>query len=710
MRTESLERLISSCDFQTFREVAHIFLNRRGFQQVELSDGWNDGGSDLRVYMLPPNPAKLAVQLTVDRKWPAKLRDDASKAKRTLGLERLFFLTSYRIDEVEFSSLADQILRDHGVHVSRYDAQSIASAFHNWGATDEILRICNIQTDPSSIQNNPPADARTLASDAFLIFSKDASDFRREILRSYILATSIPVTRRQNRKEVAEEVVTLLGLSQDGPRQVQSQIDRMLQEGALILEADGTLVPNKIIQSSLNTELHLQRQDELNLMRDVKAYIKSTTGRQRIADEDVMPVLDALGAAVLWVGRAAPAKKGTVNTRGTIGQIKARLSGLNAALDALGVSDGIDSRGKAIEHLTQIAAGSPHGKRLATAELYFNVARLNTSQIVNAFGGGRGVRIYLDASVAIPMLSALLYSPSSSRFSAAAHKLHQEAHRHNFRLFIPEDYIEESASHLIFAARDYRQIIDADPDLMGSENAFVSHFSYLRTQGRMTDFDRYIGGYGVSPERLAGARENDRFLIARAEAQSALRRMFARYNIEPFHLSKPSASAIRRAETALSYAQVNLDIQRPPILMKHDERMIAFLLDQDMEIQRAAVLCTWDRLHFEVASNWEAMTPVELSDIIELAVPGDENGPLSGMLAAASAITQEASEMGGRIWDALVRYHAGDLYDAELLSEAKKFKASFVERSRADVSYKAIADAWTNWKGERSTGPRQNDG
>ena len=99
---ETLCRLITACDFATFRQVAALYLRLCGFKDVSITDGWNDGGSDLRVCIQPPNSANVAVQTSVEFDWKAKAQEDAIKAKTKLKTDRFLFITSRRASNVQF--------------------------------------------------------------------------------------------------------------------------------------------------------------------------------------------------------------------------------------------------------------------------------------------------------------------------------------------------------------------------------------------------------------------------------------------------------------------------------------------------------------------------------------------------------------------------------------------------------------------------------
>lgn len=58
MLVDTLKNLIESAGFAVFREIARKCLLERGFTQPNESDGWGDGGRDLRLYVLPGSNPK----------------------------------------------------------------------------------------------------------------------------------------------------------------------------------------------------------------------------------------------------------------------------------------------------------------------------------------------------------------------------------------------------------------------------------------------------------------------------------------------------------------------------------------------------------------------------------------------------------------------------------------------------------------------------
>jgi hypothetical protein len=91
MRQEILARLIGGLDFVTLKEVAAECLGRRGYSLVADSDGWSDGGSDLRLYVRNSvDPVKTAIQTSVEcrhRRDEAPLPAGSPEPGPSLGLK-----------------------------------------------------------------------------------------------------------------------------------------------------------------------------------------------------------------------------------------------------------------------------------------------------------------------------------------------------------------------------------------------------------------------------------------------------------------------------------------------------------------------------------------------------------------------------------------------------------------------------------------------
>jgi hypothetical protein len=205
MRLDALARLIEAADFASFRELAAHFLALKSYSAVTMTDGWNDGGTDLRVYQLAPNPTSIAFQVTVEREWKAKLHDDAEKVKTRLKLDNMTFVTSKRIGEAVFFAEAEAIWRDQGVRVTKLDGQAIASTFFMEGRSTLALRLLGIDITGGEPHARGHESLRTNAAYSYAFFSNEVHDFRDAAIESAVVTVASkqsPVARENLEREV----------------------------------------------------------------------------------------------------------------------------------------------------------------------------------------------------------------------------------------------------------------------------------------------------------------------------------------------------------------------------------------------------------------------------------------------------------------------------------------------------------------------------
>jgi hypothetical protein len=330
---------------------------------------------------------------------------------------------------------------------------------------------------------------------------------------------------------------------------------------------------------------------------------------------------------------------------------------------------------------------------------------LRTPELVRALGGTRQPIVMLDSSVSIPVLAGLLYHPSDRHYSLAARHAFDQLRAHGFEIHLPFDYLEETASHLIDAYRDYGEVAGLDPDLRGSTNAFVSHYASLLWEGKLSgpDFVQYLRGFGFDEGLIQGD-----YYRARDTFMRRLQEHYDRYGIKVLRLGNPSYDAERKAEEAIQIVQYDKNYRRQPILLRHDRRTIAFLMDQDRRSSVVYMLCTWDGLHFYIREReapfepgWHVFDPAFLGDMLALAAPDPSEFNLLSPAVVAMEMTDEAAAKGAFIWDSIVSMEKGKLHNAELIAQAKEFKAGFLKRMAPDTSFENVRAAWMMWKQER---------
>jgi hypothetical protein len=697
MKIDSLVRLVEAADFSAFREIALLCLERRGFEPA-LVDGPHDGGADFRVYVMRGAAARFAVQISVEKDWKKKLRADAEKAKKRLGIDHLLFVSSRRIPEAEFQQVADELLSSKEVQVQKMDSQHIASLAEGRGFTSEILRALGISVAAPAPKPFQRPDLRQDVAYACAFFGTDAQAFRKTVIENAALAAIAQAGGSAEREAVMDRAALSLGLTSNQRAQVTSALDRMLQDGRLTGKNGAVTLDAKTSDNWLTVRaLQDRERDDLRarIGELVAPFVKTKVARR----DAVESILEDLGALWLDMGRAA---SGALDTAEPVvlaqDPLRQRLRHLDATLDSLGVVDE-SRRQKLLRDLSKLAAGSSFGRALAAGEVFINLMNLKTPHIFRAFGAGKVLWAILDTSVAMPLLCSLLYDAAEQDFFVAAKHVYDQLEAHSVETVLPRDYLEEVASHLLDALLLYGDIILLDPDLRGSKNAFVAHYTALAAidDSKVGSYSSYLAAFGVTSAMAQGDRR-----VARDTLMNKLEGMFKRYGIRTEPLSG-TASSTKKAQEALLFAmRARNDLERPSILVNHDANTLGWLLDHASDPDVVYVICTWDKLHPYVrsreAADWDVLDPVALGDVLSLAAPQSEDMAIISPIVVALALSSEAEKKGAAIWDRLVEIEREKLHDARLRAAAYDFKQAWVEGAVKDKRSRDLQEAWEKWK------------
>lgn len=198
------------------------------------------------------------------------------------------------------------------------------------------------------------------------------------------------------------------------------------------------------------------------------------------------------------------------------------------------------------------------------------------------------------------------------------------------------------------------------------------------------------------------------FVEARTILEQSLGAALGRYHLRTERLPVPAgaaATAHRAFERILEDSPRRT--ARPDVLLRHDAHTVAWLHNLPATDATATVLCTWDRLIFDLheqsAPVWEALTPAQLGDALTLAAPDDDGGVAVSVLDVALSLADEDAEKGAAVLDRLVGIEKSALHDADLLTEARRFKEDWLRSTHRRV--RPLEDAWAEWKREYLSAP-----
>ena len=708
MRLDSLVKAIDAADPGALREIALLCLDKRGFQP-SLVDGPHDGGADFLVHTLPPSTAKFAVQISVEKNWQKKLRSDAAKAKTRLGVDTLMFISSRVITSPLFQDIADELLRTVKVQVQKMDAKDIASLAERRGFTNEVLRKLGIQVAAPAPRPFQRPDLRQDVAYACAFFGTDAQTFRETVIENAVLAVVFQAGGSAERATIVDRAALSLGLTSNQRAQTTSAIDRMLQDGRIIGK-NGTVALDATTKDNRGTVRALQEGERLALITQLDVVLAPNVKSAVTRKDAVETVLSDLGALWLDTGRSTSNALGDAESF-VLAQdpLRERLRHLDATLDTLGIIDKA-RRERLLHELCALATASSFGRALMAGEVFINLVSLKTPHVFKAFGGGKELWAILDTSMAMPLLCSLLYDAAEQDFFVAAKHAYDQLVAHGAVMVLPRDYLEEVASHLREAYVLYRDVVDVDPDLRSSKNAFVAHYVALRAsagEGKVGSYLSYLGGFGITESMARGDRD-----VMRDILMNKLQGLFTEYGIRIIATSATSSSA-KRAQEALVYAMRERDdSDRAQVLVRHDVNTLGWLLDCASNPHIAYVICTWDKLHPQVrrheAAEWDVLDPAAFGDVLSLAAPGGDDVNIVSPIVVALMLSAEAEKSGAAVWDKLVKIESEKLHDAHLRKAARAFKQDWVEKSAKDKRSRSLQDSWEVWKDAHFPGPTKS--
>ncbi len=702
MRLDPLNNLIANTDFLSFREIALQCLDLKGYKDLALTDGWNDGGVDVRFCVMPPNVSKIAIQISVEKEWKKKLKRDARKIKKQFGLNRMIFVSSRRLDNVEFEEVSESIWNELEVSVSKLDCQGIATTFFNLNKTECILEILNISTEHDSVPNAKFFNPKAEVASSLFFFGRESNELRKGIINSTLISVLALSNQSLERNTLIERVLSTLQFQQRQNSAIDGEIDRMLQSGDLT-SFRGRIKLNPQLFTAYNTKAALREKDFSDLKAKISQHTIYISKKSVLSDEDLNQILEVAGALIidasLNITKQMTAKGYKMES--LTYPVKKKIIALNAILDRVNFPLG-EEREKLFKFITRELSVSEIGKNLLVGEILTTLCNMTSQHLTNALGGVTGINVMLDASVAIPILCTLLYEPTGDRFGFASKDFYELALRNSIKLALPLDYLQETAAHLIWAFRNYKGLIYDDPDLCASENAFVAHYVSLHSYADEIDFDSYLESFGFSKKmQTRDLYDYKVFNATRDELMPILQHLFERNNITIRPLT-PNEKSLKKAQMAISFAMNELNIVRSDIVTKHDTRTIAHLIQQDRHADYCNILCTWDSLHFKVKSDtggtWDTFDPAVFSDLLSICVQSEDNRMLSTPINILKSFSELSMRNAAYIWETIIGFEKKGIHNAQLIQAAKEFKEVYLAERNKAFNHKKIIEEWKKWK------------
>ena len=696
MLVDNLKKYVQALHFIQFREVARKYIEARGFVGPVGTDGWSDGGSDLRVYERGGlQPVRVAIQISVVEKWQPKVREDAVQAQEKLGCSVFVYLSNHRIPDAVFVPIADELFDTKAISVSKHDRDTMAQYLLDadlltWFVDFADLRLCI------------PALARSVrqeVTDAFILFSDQASDFRRALIERSLLVAAFR-SEGATRDELIANALSSLGMSRTSPVEGHAGAFDRLHQGGLIEKANEGYRLSKEEKHRLEQAQVVREADWGCLVRGVREllrrYLHKSVPQEKLTDA-ALRVAKSMGRIV----HAYRNYQALILAGGKIDeQTRPKHAKEAASVEAELLQAGVrqpDIR-DCFDQLCSLEKAHPILAKLEAGEVYRQLITSDKDALLRALGQASSVRLCLDTSVGIPLLCDKLHGGVREKGVIGSSQVAEAANSHGFQTVLPDVYLEECATHLIVAGR-YAPIVASQPldELHSSENAFVAYFA--RAEGKRGTYWDYLRTFGYRSEATD-------FYRHRSIAMGFLAPLFQRYNV--YHLGVRGMCTHREvmtgAEVELAHVYKELKEERPEILVRHDVAVLGYLRQQALTETAAQIIVTWDNtLHLACQSqeyNVLSFDPISTAGILNLLSSLGEDCPATELVLS---LEQEEVSLASMIWDTIVSIEHDNLTDAQLLEKANAFKEEFLRKQIGDsVRSKQIVAAWNEWK--RMTG------
>lgn len=570
MYFSALRTAIQNLDEKRFYDVALMYLDQRGYQDLSIVDGTGDGGRDVVC-----SRGDLRIQLSVRKDWEKKTNEEASKTLQA-GKRHLIFVTNRPIRPDAEQEFLDTGYKLKGcVDLEMIDLRRISTALARPGVIRRSYEMLGIAVPPEL-----HAEPKDIAISSVLLFSQHAQELRDEIVGAHVRAQLLGQPDIPESVLIQRVATAIPGENID--RAARSTLSRFLMAGRVRKVADGFRLSDAelLIMKAAETEFLAARKADVTALIDV-------TGLNSEAAERLLDIALEL----------------LVRDRDLDGDGPLELS-LSSFLAAHGLSR---KRGKVFEVLAATASARlrQYG---ATVDQIFSA---NTFDIYRALGRRTDVSLVLDSSVAMPLAFGLAFGDAKSRYGLAATALRRACTAHGIKMVVPRVYLNEMAAHGK-KALEWLDVYNALPPearepLRASENAYISHYTHiaetLKLNGDDLDLNGFLNFFGISSGKSLISIENRIESILDQQAIKVI--SFDNYH-QDIHA---------RIQQQKKY--------NPELLIDHDATVATMLKNDD---QKGFILATWDKVMIDLVEELArvyADTPARVIDFLSAAIGED---------------------------------------------------------------------------------------
>ncbi len=652
-------------------------------------DGKGDGGSDFRTFSDSGGNQTLAIQKTVQEStWEEKAVTDAAKAKDELGAKRFFFLTSRAHESTALRAVENKISSTLGIPATCLGATELAGLILAHGLLGDFAHAIGLPLD-ASLEHRP--DLREIMLHSYFALSDDRQSLRTSMydatLQSLLYFSNAPLGRDQ----LVQKAMEQLGSQESRRTQIMGRVDSLLTRDAIRADRG-----SKRLQLSANVRESFEVSDgiylkELGQLAAAQSELVNSSGgewsQEQSEDAAVLLAQRFVQKQLENAQHACLALSMTGFGRYTIDP--------EEMLRALILESGMPKNkvDGVFSEFVEMASGKPLVKKLTRSIVHVALESADPDKAAAIVGARQwgDVRVILDASVAIPFLSASLFAPTYGRFSRGSNECIKTLRELSATLSLPWVYLNECASHLVRATWYCRNLEELEDSLAHSQNGFVAHYYQLKQSGKSAPNTLMEFIHSIAP--AAAATTGDPATSVR-NVMSELQPLFKDYRVEYEDIARIPEHHSKDIEVAYSHALESLRRKKSANLVDHDVKVLGHLKRCISERSDNLMCLTWDGVMIKVGvempdCGW-VVSPQEASDIVQPRLSLSK-GRMTSLAHSVARTMERPAKLGARIVDRIVQLSEDRLDDWQFRKRIRTFRDEAI--SRIDTASPKYQDA-----------------
>jgi hypothetical protein len=566
----ALKTAIQHLEEKRFYDVALMYLEQRGYQDLSIVDGTGDGGRDVVC-----SRDDLRIQLSVRKDWETKVNDEAFKTLGA-GKRHLVFVTNRPVSPDAEQQFLDTGYKQKGrVDLTIADLRKVSTALARPGVIRRSYEMLGMAV-PLELH----ADPKDIAISTVLLFSQEARELRDEIMEANLRAQLLRHPETSEAALIRQVAASIPGENID--RAAKSALSRLRTAGRVQQGVNGLRLSDG--------ELQVMQAAETEFLAARRADVAALAEKTGLESESAEKLLDI-------------ALELLVRNRDLDGQGPFEMSVHNFL-----ASHGLSRKRTSVFEALAATATARLRQYGATVDQIFSA---NSFDIYRALGRRTDLSLVLDASVAMPVLFGLAFGEAKSRYGLAATALKRACDAHGIKMVVPRVYLNEMAAHGL-GALERVEVYNALPaearePLRASENAYISHYTHiaetLKQKGDELSLKLFLDYFGISIGKSLSSIEN------------RIQTVLDQYSIKVIANGAYRQDIRNRIQEEKRY--------HPKTLIDHDAIVATMLKEED---QKGFVLATWDKIMIDLVEELArvyADTPARVIDFLSMATGQD---------------------------------------------------------------------------------------